>query len=170
MHEHSTYPIRCDSERANVTSWMANGVSWTPESIGTTRPRHKHQASEQDPDTHQRPHSISTTYHTQLSTSTTSLPKPHQALTHSNVETHEFHLIYPDYSSPSSSRNPQPGNLALLRPRLAPNTIPSAPAHLDTHALPALDAVQAYFLRDAVLLARGQRPAGLRLEFEGVAL
>jgi len=53
---------------------------------------------------------------------------------------------------------------------LSRERVRSPPAHLDAFARAALDALHADRLRDAILLLRGEAAAGLRVEFESVAL
>lgn len=67
-------------------------------------------------------------------------------------------------------RHPQPLDRPLLVDHLPRERVRSPPAQFDGFARAALDALHADRLRDAVLLRGGQAAAGLRVEFEGVAL
>jgi hypothetical protein len=67
-------------------------------------------------------------------------------------------------------RHPQPLNRTLFIHHLPRERVRSPPAQFDALARAALDALHADRLRDAVLLRGAQGAAGLRVEFEGVAL
>ena len=71
---------------------------------------------------------------------------------------------------PFPLRYSQPFNRTLLIHHLAPKRVRRAPAHLHDGALALLDVLHADGLCDAVLLLGSEAAAGLRLEFEGVAL
>lgn len=72
--------------------------------------------------------------------------------------------------SPNCLRHSQAFDGALLVDHFAGERVRRAPAQLDCVALAGLDALHADRLCDAVLLLGVQTAAGLRVEFESVAL